>query len=59
MGPDAAGADGRGPDPQEYRELIGIGIAAVSKCRHCTYFHTQFARVFGATEAEIEDAVHL
>lgn len=47
-----------GPIPNKYRELIGIGIAAVSKCRYCTLFHTEVARMFGATEAEIENAVH-
>lgn len=47
-----------GPIPNKYRELIGLGIAATEKCRYCTYFHTQMARLFGATDAEIEDAVH-
>ena len=47
-----------GPIPNKYRELIGIGIAAVSKCRYCALFHTEIARLNGATEAEIEDAVH-
>jgi len=47
-----------GPIPNKYRELIGLGIAAATKCRYCTLFHTELARVNGATEAEIEDAVH-
>ncbi len=47
-----------GPIPNKYRELIGIGIAAVSKCRYCILFHTEVARLNGATDAEIEDAVH-
>ncbi len=47
-----------GPIPNKYRELIGLGIAASTKCRYCTYFHTQMARLNGATDAEIEDAVH-
>jgi AhpD family alkylhydroperoxidase len=47
-----------GAIPNKYRELIGLGIAATTKCRYCTHFHTQMARVFGATDAEIEDAVH-
>jgi AhpD family alkylhydroperoxidase len=47
-----------GPIPNKYRELIGLGIAATTKCRYCLYFHTQFARLFGASDAEIEDAVH-
>ncbi|MDP4290208.1 MAG: carboxymuconolactone decarboxylase family protein [Bacteroidota bacterium] len=44
--------------PNKYRELIGLGIAAAMKCKYCAYFHTEVARLFGATDAEIEDAVH-
>jgi AhpD family alkylhydroperoxidase len=47
-----------GPIPNKYRELIGLGIAAVSKCRYCVLFHTEVAKLHGATDAEIEDAVH-
>ncbi len=47
-----------GPIPNKYRELIGLGIAAATKCRYCLVFHTEAARLNGATEAEIEDAVH-
>jgi AhpD family alkylhydroperoxidase len=47
-----------GAVPNKYRELIGIGIAATSRCRYCIVFHTEMAKLFGATEAEIEDAVH-
>jgi AhpD family alkylhydroperoxidase len=47
-----------GPIPNKYRELIGVAISAISKCRYCAYFHTELAKLNGATEAEIEDAVH-
>jgi AhpD family alkylhydroperoxidase len=47
-----------GPIPNKYRELIGLGMAAVMKCRYCTLFHTEVAKLNGATDAEIEDAVH-
>jgi AhpD family alkylhydroperoxidase len=47
-----------GPIPNKYRELIGIAIAAVTKCRYCVVFHTEVAKLNGATQAEIEDAVH-
>lgn len=40
------------------RELIGLSIAAVTKCRYCTYFHAEMAKLNGATEQEIEEAVH-
>lgn len=46
------------PIPNKYRELIGVGISAVTKCRYCSYFHTEVAKLFGATDEEIEDAVH-
>ena len=47
-----------GPIPNKYRELMGIAIAAVTKCRYCAFFHTEAAKLNGATQAEIEDAVH-
>jgi AhpD family alkylhydroperoxidase len=47
-----------GPIPNKYRELIGIGIAATTKCEYCIQYHTEVARLNGATDAEIEDAVH-
>lgn len=40
------------------RELIGLSIAAVTKCRYCAYFHTEMARLNGATDQEIEEAIH-
>jgi len=47
-----------GPIPQKYRELIGLAISGVTKCRYCTYYHTEVARLFGATDEEIEAAAH-
>ena len=47
-----------GPIPNKHRELIGIAISAVTKCRYCAFYHTEVAKLNGATEAEIEDAVH-
>lgn len=47
-----------GPIPNKYRELIGVAVAAATKCHYCAYFHTEFARLNGATDAEIEDALH-
>lgn len=46
------------PIPNKYRELIGIGIAAVTKCKYCAFYHTEVAKMFGATDEEIEEAVH-
>lgn len=47
-----------GAVPNKYRELIGIGVAAATKCRYCIYFHREMAKLEGATDAEIEDAIH-
>jgi AhpD family alkylhydroperoxidase len=47
-----------GPIPNKYRELIGLGLSAVAGCPYCTFFHTEIARLNGASDAEIEDAVH-
>lgn len=47
-----------GPIPNKYRELIGVAVSAATKCEYCVYFHTEFARLNGATEEEIEDALH-
>lgn len=46
------------PIPNKYKELIGVGISAVTKCRYCSFFHAEVAKLFGATDEEIEDAVH-
>ena len=47
-----------GPIPNKFRELIGVAVSAVMKCRYCSLFHTEMAKLNGATDAEIEDAVH-
>jgi AhpD family alkylhydroperoxidase len=47
-----------GPIPNKYRELIGVAISAATKCHYCSFFHTEMAKANGATDAEIEDAVH-
>lgn len=44
--------------PNKYKELMGIAIHAGTKCRYCTLFHTELARMYGATEEEIQEAVH-
>ncbi|MBS1151113.1 MAG: hypothetical protein H6Q89_2811 [Myxococcaceae bacterium] len=48
----------QGPIPNKYRELIGIGIAAATRCPYCVCLHTELARLHGASELEIEDAMH-
>jgi len=39
------------------KELIGLAVAAQIPCQYCVYFHTAAARLNGATDAEIREAV--
>ncbi|MDP2729369.1 MAG: carboxymuconolactone decarboxylase family protein [Dehalococcoidales bacterium] len=43
--------------PNKYKELIGLAVAATTRCRYCTYFHTEAAKANGATDAEIKEAI--
>ena len=45
--------------PPKYRELIGLGAASAKQCWYCANFHTGVAKLHGATDAEIQEAVHL
>lgn len=47
-----------GPIPAKYRALIGLGVAAATKCRYTELFYKEVARVNGATDPEIEHCVH-
>jgi AhpD family alkylhydroperoxidase len=42
--------------PNKYKELIGLGVSGATRCRYCAYFHTEAARLFGATDEEINEA---
>jgi AhpD family alkylhydroperoxidase len=39
------------------KELIGLAVAAQIPCRYCIVAHTEFARLNGASDAEIAEAV--
>jgi len=39
------------------KELIGLAVAAQVPCRYCIIGHTEFARLNGASDAEIGEAV--
>ena len=39
------------------KELIGLAVAAQIPCTYCIYFHTQAAKLNGATDAEVREAV--
>lgn len=44
--------------PNKYKELMGVALHSETKCRYCTLFHTEAAKLFGATQEEIQEAVH-
>ena len=39
------------------KELIGLAVAAATPCEYCIYFHSEAAKLNGATEQEIQEAV--
>ena len=39
------------------KELVGLAVAAQVPCRFCIIAHTEFAKLNGATEAEINEAI--
>jgi AhpD family alkylhydroperoxidase len=41
--------------PNKYKEMIGLAVSGATRCRYCCYFHTEAARLFGATEEEITE----
>ena len=42
--------------PNKYKELIGLAVSGVTRCKYCALFHTEAARLFGATDDEIAEA---
>ncbi|MFL5785471.1 MAG: carboxymuconolactone decarboxylase family protein [Bacteriovoracaceae bacterium] len=43
--------------PAKYKELIGLAVASQTPCPYCTYFHSQGAKMSGATKDEYAEAV--
>jgi AhpD family alkylhydroperoxidase len=43
--------------PGKTKELIGLAVAAQIPCRYCVYFHTQVAKLNGATDRELQEAI--
>lgn len=41
--------------PNKYKELMGLAVSGATRCRYCAYFHTEAARLFGASEDEITE----
>jgi AhpD family alkylhydroperoxidase len=42
--------------PNKYKELIGIAVSGATRCRYCALFHTEAAKLYGATSNEIAEA---
>jgi AhpD family alkylhydroperoxidase len=42
--------------PNKYKELIGLGVSGATRCKYCALFHTEAAKLFGATDDEIAEA---
>ena len=43
--------------PPKVNELISLAVASQIPCSYCVYAHTSMAKMFGATDAEIQAAV--
>lgn len=42
--------------PNKYKELIGLAVSGATRCKYCVLFHTEAAKLNGATEEEIAEA---
>lgn len=45
--------------PNKYKELLMLAVHAETRCQYCLLFHTEVAKLYGASEEEIQEAVHL
>ena len=43
--------------PPKYRELLQLAVASQIPCDYCIYYHVTVAKVYGATDEEIQEAV--
>jgi AhpD family alkylhydroperoxidase len=41
----------------KFKELVGAGVAAQIPCSYCEYFHQEAAKLNGATQNEIKEAI--
>ena len=44
--------------PNRCKELIGVAVAAVLRCPYGLRLHSELARLYGVTDAEVAEAVH-
>ncbi len=45
--------------PNKYRELAGLMVSANIKCPYCALFHTEMAKMNGATQEELAEVYYL
>jgi AhpD family alkylhydroperoxidase len=45
--------------PNKYKEMIGLAVSGATRCKYCAYFHTEAAKLFGATEEELLEAAFM
>ncbi len=45
--------------PNKYRELGGLMVSANIKCPYCALFHTEMAKMNGATQEELSEVYFL
>ena len=46
----------RDSDPEQVQGANRLGVSGATRCKYCVYYHTEAARLFGATEEEINEA---
>lgn len=44
--------------PAKFRQLMGVAVHSETKCEYCTLFHTELAKLLGATDEDVQEAVH-
>ena len=44
--------------PNKYKELMGVALSAATRCQFCVLYHTEVAKLHGATDEEIQEASH-
>jgi len=45
--------------PAKYQQLIMLAVATYAKCKYCTDFHTEVAKMVGANQREIAETALL
>jgi AhpD family alkylhydroperoxidase len=45
--------------PPKYKQLIMLAVSTYAKCQYCIEFHSEVAKLLGATEAEIVETAAL